>query len=64
MWKLYAKSDEAIAIQATIVQLLRINRTNNRGPMGAYLGKVKYIDPANELVWPEGNSGRILALHA
>ena len=48
MWKLYAQTSEAVAIQTTYKQLAALL------PEDAYIGKVKYIDYQTEWL-PEGN---------
>lgn len=52
MWKLYSRTDEAVAIQSTYLKL------HQALPESTYLGKVKYIDydtqemPEGNLFWP------------
>jgi hypothetical protein len=52
MWKLYSRTDEAVAIQSTYLKLHHVL------PEDTYLGKVKYIDydvqsmPEGNLFWP------------
>lgn len=52
MWKLYAKTDEAVAVQSTY------HRLHNCLPNESYLGVVNYIDydhhiiPFNNAFWP------------
>lgn len=49
MWKLYAKSDEAVAIQSTYSKL------HDALPNGSFLGTVTYLD-YNTAPIPDGNS--------
>lgn len=49
MWKLYARTNEAVAIQSTYQRLYSCVKDN------AYIGVVKYIDYEKEWL-PEGNS--------
>jgi hypothetical protein len=49
MWKLYAKTNEAVAVQATYTNLI------NSLPDQVYVGVVKYIDYEKDWL-PEGNT--------
>jgi hypothetical protein len=49
MWRLYSKSDEAIAVQATYDRLVRVL------PEKAFVGLVAYVDYETEFI-PEGNT--------